>query len=828
MNVKRFLDSLMSSPEYRDQLCHMEMIPERSARTMAPERSVEPRLQKALSGLGIESLYTHQAEALNAVRAGECVAVVTGTASGKSLCYHIPVLERMLERPEATALYVFPTKALTQDQLKGLLRLKEGGDGLEFHAGAYDGDTPSQTRKKLRESGNIVMTNPDMLHSGVLPRHTSWGRFFGNLEYVVLDEVHTYRGVFGSHVANVIRRLKRVCSHYGSNPIFILCSATIANPREHAERLIGESCTLVDNDGSPRGKKYFVLWNPPQIGETVERRGASTEAREIMVRLISERIQTIAFARSRVVAELIYRYAREDLQRVSPSLARAVRAYRGGYLPRERREIEQQLFSGELLGITSTNALELGIDIGGLDAAVLVGYPGSIASTWQQAGRAGRGKGEAITFLVGFNAPLDQYLMQHPEYFFSQNPENAVIDPDNPHIALSHLRSAVFELPLGVEEEAGFGPSAPALLDLLEEDRQVILRGDRWYWTGRGYPSDDFSLRNSTENTYTIVDTTDSRRNVIGSTDEISAFMQLHTEAVYLHQGEPYFVSELNTEERVAYVHRADVDYYTQSITDRRVRIDDQQMEREWRHSRLGFGDVSVAFITYMFKKIKFYDRDSIGFGQINLPPVTLETSGMWLVPPLDALTAARSVGRSPSEGMLGVANVVGDVLPLFAMCDTHDVGTVVDSSNTGVPTLFLFDRYPGGVGFSAKAYERIEEVLEASCALIHGCGCADGCPSCVGSPIPPFSNGETDGDARGKVPDKEAALVILHALLEKAPYIPAPKAIRPAAGGEAGEGMEQGVSVKQRPPSEPLPAKLEMRLRRQVQRLKASREGSR
>ena len=814
MDVQRFLDSLRHSADYRGQIVHVEVLPARPARTRDPERPLARQVREALAAIGIEALYTHQADALDAVRRGEHVAVVTGTASGKSLCYHIPVLETLLKEPEATALYLFPTKALAQDQLKGLLRLKEAGTGLTFQAGTYDGDTPAQTRKTLREKGNIILTNPDMLHSGILPRHTSWARFFGNLAFVVIDEVHTYRGVFGSHVANVIRRLKRVCRHYGARPTFIVCSATIANPGEHAERLIGEACTLVDDDGSPRGKKYFVLWNPPQIGETVERRSASAEARDLMVRLISAGVQTIAFARARLVAELLYRYTREDLQRVRPSLARSVRAYRSGYLPRERREIERQLFSGELLGIASTNALELGIDIGGLDAAILVGYPGSIASTWQQAGRAGRGKGESLAILVGYNAPLDQYLMQHPEYFFEQSPERAVIDPDNPHIVLSHLRAAVFELPLPVDEEVSFGKTAPALLDLLDEDGQIVLRGDRWYWTGRGYPADDFSLRNSTENTYTIVDTTDGGRSVIGSTDEISAFTQLHTEAVYLHQGEPYFVQELNLKERVAFVHRADLDYYTQAITDQRIRIEEEQTAKVWRRSRLGWGDVSVTFISYMFKKIKFYDRDSIGFGQIDLPPVSLETAGMWLIPPLDVLAQVRAAGRSAAEGMLGLANVFGEVLPLFAMCDTHDVGTVVDSSNTGVPTLFLFDRYPGGVGFAAIAYDRIEEVLEACCSLIHGCSCRDGCPSCVGSPIPPFSAGEVDGDARGKVPDKEAALIIVHGLLEKAPYIPRPR--------EPQEPLPPlRTAPVARPPREPLPEKLELRLRRQVQRLK-------
>lgn len=822
MQVEKFLEHLQSDPQYRRQIVHVETIPPRPAvRRAVP---LPPPLEKALTDMGIEALYAHQAEAVEAVRRGENVVVATGTASGKSLCYNLPVLEGLIEQGEATALYLFPTKALAQDQLRSLLRFKELCEGLPLRAGTYDGDTPPNTRRTLREEGNCILTNPDMLHSGILPRHTSWGAFFENLRFVVIDEIHVYRGIFGSHVANVLRRLARIAAHYGARPVFIACSATIQNPKEHAEALIGAECTLVDQDGSPRGRRHFVFWNPPRIGETMERKSSTGEARELMVRLLCERVKTIAFTRARVVAELLYRSTREELQRRQPSLARAVRAYRGGYLPAERREIERALFQGELLGIASTNALELGVDVGGLDAAILVGYPGSIASTLQQAGRAGRGGQESVAFLVAHNAPLDQYLMQHPRYFFERSPERAVVDPDNPHVVLGHLRAAVFELPLAVSEERNFGPSAPALLDLLAEDGQIVLIGDRWYWRGQGkaYPADDVSLRSGTERTYTIVDTTGGKNEVIGSTDEISAFMQLHTEAVYLHNGETYFVSELDLVERVAYVHRADVDYYTQAITDQRIRIDEEQAQKVWRRSRMGFGDVSVTFVTFMFKKIRFDGRDSIGFGKVDLPPLPLETAGMWLVPPLDAFRAVREAGRSPSEGMLGLANVVAEVLPLFAMCDPSDIGAVVDSSNTGVPTLFLYDRYPGGVGFASKAYELIEEVLTACCELIHACECTGGCPSCVGAPIPPYVRGEADGDARGKVPDKEAALVILHALLEREPYIP--KA-RPAPGVEAPQ--LQGAPVV-RPRSEPLPERLELRLRKQMQRLKESQGGNR
>lgn len=825
MNVSRLLDHLVSDRDYRGQVVHIETLPQREARTRSPHEPIHPSVEQALRAMGISALYTHQADAIDAVRRKQNVVVVTGTASGKSLCYHIPVLETLIERPGATALYMFPTKALAQDQLKGLLRFKEIVPSLALVAGTYDGDTPPNTRRTLRDEGNAILTNPDMLHSGIMPRHTSWARFFESLQYVVIDEVHTYRGIFGSHVANVLRRLQRITRFYGSDPTYILCSATIRNPLEHAQTLTGLPCTLIDDDGAPRGKKHVVFWNPPRIGETSERRSTNGEARNLMVELLANRMQTITFARSRIVAELLYRYVREDLEHRQPTLARKIRAYRGGYLPAERREIEQQLFSGELMGITSTNALELGIDIGSLDAVIVVGYPGSISSTWQQIGRAGRKHDESIAFLVAQNAPLDQYLMQHPEYFFEQNPESAIIDPDNPHIVLGHLRATMFELPLHVNEERIFGPKAPALIDLLDEDRQIIRRADLWYWTGKGYPADDFSLRNSTDLTYTIVDTTSGKNQVIGSTDELSAFMQLHTEAVYLHHGEPYFVSELNLDERIAYVHRADPDYYTQSITDQRIRVIDEQMNHDWRGSKVSFGDVSVTFITFMYKKIKFYDRDSIGFGPVDLPPLPLDTCAMWIVPKLRSLKAVREAGRSPAEAMLAIANVVTDVISLFAMCDSNDIGSVIDSSNTGVPTLFIYDRYPGGAGFAQNAYELIEDIMDASCRLILSCDCLDGCPSCVGSPIPPYVQGDLDGSPQGLVPDKEGALVILHDLLDRPAYVPTRPRVHGTVGTvmgpeDAAPGQSEAASIK-RPPSDPLPEQLELRLRRRLQSFK-------
>jgi DEAD/DEAH box helicase domain-containing protein len=819
MDAARFIERLKLAPEYRGQIVHVESLPERQARYEEVVPPLHERVAAILAKVGIERLYTHQAQAIRAIREGRDVAVVTSTASGKTLCYNAPVLERLAVDGRAKALYLFPTKALAQDQLRGLLRYREIDPDMPIVAGTYDGDTPPNARRKLRDEGNIILTNPDMLHQGILPRHPAWGQFFANLAFVVVDEMHTYRGVFGSNVACVIRRLERVCEHYGARPQFICCSATIANPKELAEKLIDRSITLIDDDGAPRGPKKFVFWNPPFIDAArVERGSSSAEAERLLVDLVRERVQTIAFVKARVVAELIYRFAQERLQQVSPSLARAIKPYRGGYLPEERRDIERRLFSGELLGVTSTNALELGIDIGSLDAAILTGYPGTIASTWQQAGRAGRGQEEALVILVGQSTPIDQYLMSHPEYFFGRSTEAAVIDPHNPYILARHLRCAAFELPLGARDMARFGEYMPAILEILEEQREIVRRGNRWYWSHPSYPSEAVKLRNASDNTYTIVDTTQDYRSetmpwtgsfagrdrrapsakdtaanrVIGTMDELSAFEQIHPEAIYLHDGETYFVSQLDVEKKAAFVEKADVDYFTQSISESIVKIENEQESMKFRRATASFGDVTVTSLVYMFKKIKFHGRESIGFGKVSLPPQVMGTVAFWLVPPLSTLNLVREWGRDPSEGLYGIGNVITEVVPLYAMCDPRDVGAVVDSLNTGSPTLFVYDRYPGGVGFAERAYRSLEDVLRACLEMVKACKCEDGCPSCVGAPVPPFAQNDPDLSPRGRIPDKEAALVILHDLLEMEPYVPKPVE-RPARRAGVAPGDWEG-----------------------------------
>lgn len=776
MDTSVFLELLKQRKSYEGQVVHIEHLPERPpVYEELPEGTVDSRVTDALAVMGSSNLYSHQARAIRLVKAGRSVVIVTGTASGKTLCYNVPVVDAVLNNPLATALYIYPTKALAQDQLRAINKFGEANEDIRFLAGAYDGDTPQNERRKLRDRGSVVLTNPDMLHQGILPQHARWNRFFTNLKYVVLDEVHSYRGVFGSHLANVLRRLKRICDHCGSSPQFICCSATIANPKAHAEGITGARMDLIDEDGSPRGQRTMVFWNPPVLadhriaGATFdtggERRSPLGEAVELMCSLVKENIQTIAFVRTRLMAELIYHHCREYLGGVSPKLARAVHAYRGGYLPEERREIERKLASGEILGVASTNALELGIDIGSLDASILVGYPGTIASTWQQAGRAGRKGDGALIFLIADNSPIDQYLMTHQDYLLMQNPEQAVVDPDNPHIAIGHIKCAVSELPLSDSQAEMFGEYSIPLLEMLEEDTTVRHIDNRWYWASSEYPAAEVNLRNICGPVYTIQDASQGNK-VIGTMDEVSALAQLHTHAVYLHGADTYFVEVLDFDKKIAFVTKRDLDYYTQSIQVSRIRIDETEEETPWRNCCLGFGDVTVTTTIPMFKKIKFHSRDSLGYEQLEMPPQSLETVSLWLVPPDSAVEAVRARGRVFAEGLIGVANALVECAPLYVMCDVQDIGVVVDASNLNKDALFLYDRYPGGMGYALRCLQSIEELMHTVYSVVSQCSCENGCPSCVGSAVPAFAMTDLDSGTRGRIPDKEGALIILRELL--------------------------------------------------------------
>ncbi|HMB69144.1 MAG TPA: DEAD/DEAH box helicase [bacterium] len=794
MDVDRFLEKLTTQRGYDDQIAHVESLPARPARYAELDPPFPPALRTALQGLEICDLYEHQARCAREVRAGRNVAVVTSTASGKTLAYTLPVLERLLEEPQATALFLYPTKALAQDQLRGLHRLAELSPGIDevLRTGTYDGDTPSSSRKKIRDEGNVILTNPDMLHSGILPYHAKWSRFLSRLRYVVIDEIHAYRGIFGSNVANVVRRLRRACAHYESDPQFLLCSATIANPHDFARTLIGDDVELIDQDGSPRGAKKFVLWNAPFTDPgNMQRRSSNVEAHLLMTELVKERVQTICFSRARVTAELIYRYTQEALTRSKPELAKLVRSYRGGYLPKERRQIEKALFSGELLGVSSTNALELGIDIGTLDASIVTGFPSTIASLWQQAGRAGRGREESVTFFVAYNDPIDQYLVRHPEYLFSQSPESAVIDPENPYILSGHLQCAAFELPLDGEDEEMFGGITRDLARLLEENGRTRRVDGKSYWANTDFPSRTVSLRHMSDDTYSILAVPpDTGRGsafrpetgpdfqvpgpgeaeLIGNVDSISALELLYPEAVYLHDGETFVVRHLDLEGKAAYVERREVDYYTNVVIDQSVLLRETRERDTWGASEIGFGDATVTWVPSFFKKIQFFSVDSVGYGKLDLPSQDIDTTAFWITPPKELRTALRAAGKNPVEGLAGVRNLLISVIPLFAMCDRADIGGTVDSRNLGQPTVFLYDRYPGGLGFVEHAFRLPHDVLAACRDLVEGCPCEDGCPSCVGLPVLRAPQHQ-DPDVGGAwpIPDKEAARWILGALIEAA-----------------------------------------------------------
>ncbi len=692
---------------------------------------LKPELAAALAGRGIEHLYSHQAEAYDAVRGGRHLVVVTPTASGKTLCYNLPVLQRLLEDPERRAIYLFPTKALAQDQLAELGALKHGLP-IDLRIDTYDGDTSPGRRAAIREAGHIVMTNPDMLHTGVLPHHTRWRRLFSSLEFVVIDELHTYRGLFGSQVANVIRRLKRICEFYGSHPTFICASATIANPLQLARRLLEEDdIALVDRNGAPRGERRLIFYNPPLLNrELGVRRSSMLEARRIAAPWIRSGIQTIVFCRSRLQVEVMLSYLREDL---APRLDanKRVRGYRAGYLPLHRREIEAGLRAGDITGVVSTNALELGIDIGSLQTSVLVGYPGTIASTWQQLGRAGRRAGSVGVF-VASSSPLDQFIVRHPEYFLSSDPEEGLVDPDNLLILAGHLQAGLFELPFEDQERLGRA-DVRQLLQLFEEDGSATRSAGRWFWSRQAFPAEEIHLRRIAANNVIIIDTSHPRPQVIGEMDQFSTPVFLHEEAVYLHEGAQYHVDRLDWDEKKAYVRPVEVDYYTDALSSVTIQVLDTFAGPDGEPVARHHGEVKVTALASMFKKIRFHTHENIGSGPIHLPEQTLHTTGYWLT--LDS-GLWNALGRETLEaGLQGMAHSLRHVASLRLMCDPRDLGAIAEvrSVTTKLPTVTVYEIYPGGVGYASRMYDLHHQLLEDAASLVRECPCAAGCPSCIG-----------------------------------------------------------------------------------------------
>jgi DEAD/DEAH box helicase domain-containing protein len=770
---------------------------------------IDERLTSALAARGIEQLYSHQAEAFAHVLAGRNVVTITPTASGKTLCYNAPVLNAILQDPAARALYLFPTKALAQDQLAELHALAEllreqsargPREAPEAAAGrqragvwphaqvskitrdsevdigvfTYDGDTPSDARRAIRGKAHVVLSNPDMVHSGILPHHPRWAKLFENLRFVVIDELHAYRGVFGSHLANILRRLQRICRHYGSDPIFICSSATIANPRELAEGLTGRPFELVEKNGAPRGEKFFLFVNPPVVNAQLGiRRSYLAEARRVALEFLRHNLQLILFGQSRLAVEILTTYLK-DAFHGPPGAADVIRGYRGGYLPNRRREIERGLREGQVRAVVSTNALELGIDIGALDVSVMAGYPGTIAATWQRAGRAGRRTSRSAAVLVASSAPIDQFVVRNPSYFFDASPEHALINPDNLHILLDHVKCAAFELPFKNDEHFGAEGrldevDLQAILSVLSEEGFVHQADGQWNWTNESYPADAVSLRSVSSDNFVVVDCTSGER-VIGETDFTSGPSTLHEKAIYILEGQLFQVERLDFDGRKAYLRAVDCDYYTDAITYTKVTILDT-FASEASGFRLpassdvpssssdGFrvpeakrshGEVHVVSRVVGFKKIKFYTNENVGSGELDLPEQQMHTSSYWVTIPADVMSSLPFAGDDRRDGVIGLAFAMKNIAQLLLMCDRHDIGLSVDggtlerSKRTGgvggvpdalatEPNVFIYDNYPGGIGFSRPLYEMHSLLLARTRELIVGCPCESGCPSCVG-----------------------------------------------------------------------------------------------
>jgi DEAD/DEAH box helicase domain-containing protein len=782
--VQEILEGLAAQHHADEVLTAVKHIPAREAEYRPMPEWIRPELAAAYRAKGIEKLYSHQAASAELARAGKNFVVVTPTASGKTLCYNLPVLNAVLENPDTRALYLFPTKALAQDQLTELHDLATRLDDC-FGVFTYDGDTPSDARKAIRERGHVIVTNPDMLHTGILPHHTKWTRVFENLRYIVLDELHTYRGVFGSHLTNVLRRLARIAEFYGSKPQFICCSATIANPGELASQLIEKpDVKVIEENGAPAAEKLFVFYNPPMINRNLGiRRSYLNETTRLAKELLARKLQTIVFANSRLHTEVLLTYL-QRANRPGPGEPEPIRGYRGGYLPGERREIERGLRDGRIRGVVATNALELGIDIGSLDASVMAGYAGSIAATWQRAGRAGRRNGSSCAVMVASSAPLDQFIVQNPDYFFGRSPEHAYVQPDNLEILVNHLKCAAFELPITAEDKFG-AAEVQNLCERMGEAGFLHKSGGNWHWVQEAYPADTVSLRSVTSDNFIIIDITghpetteDGEPEVIGEVDFSSALTTVHPKAIYIHGGQQYHVERLDFDKRKAYVKSVNVDYYTDAIRYTQVRVlEIAEEERIAGPAMRVHGDVLVRSQVVGFKKIKFFTNENIGAGKLELPENEMHTTAFWITLENKLLTSLPYALSDRQSGIFGLLYAMASMATLLLMCDGRDLGTAVGerppSPGVGAdwqefspasndptqmkeffePNLYLYDAYPGGIGFSEPLFKVHEILLRKTREMITGCPCDKGCPSCVGPA----------GEKCEKT--KEAALAILERL---------------------------------------------------------------
>ncbi len=757
MDVSAFLDDIRGLPWYRDQIAHREDVASRAPSRADLAEPISPDLERALRSVGIDSFYTHQAQAIDAVRRGENVIVATPAASGKSLCYNVPVLDALTHDRSARALYIFPTKALTQDQARGFSELAP--EGNRVRCDIFDGDTEPDERAQVRRNAKVVLTNPDMLHAGILPNHRSWHGFLRGLRYVVIDEAHSYRGVFGSHVAAVLRRLRRLCSRFGSDPRFILCSATLANPAEHAERLVGLPFRVVEDSGAPYAGKDFVFWNPPMIDVAEgRRRSTNGEAAMLLSELLRRHIRTLAFVPSRRMAELLYIWTRDQLADTSPDTAKRLAPYRAGYLPEDRRRIEKDMFEGRLLGLTTTSAMEMGVDIGDLDATLLSGYPGTIARTWQQAGRSGRRGERALTVMIARDNPLDQYLMRHPQTFFGKLHENARISTTNHHILKPQILCAAYEAPITAADAGLFDGDVAGLADEMVDEGLLQRVNGRWHLhPDVEYPAKDVSIRSASSSFYTLVEKDSGA--ILETVGEATAYTELHPGGIYLHQGESFLIADLDIEGLTAYAVKSDLPYYTEvrHLTDSRLlNIYD---EKAAGATKAYLGEVAVTTTVVGFARKAHGSHEVIGEEYLSLPPQTFETVALWFDIPPSTLARLRAKKLALAGGLHAAEHAAIGVLPLFALCDRNDIGGISTPlhPDTGRPQVLIHDGHAGGVGIAEHGYEVIEDLWQATLEVVSECPCESGCPGCIHSPKCGNNNEPLD---------KTAAALILRELL--------------------------------------------------------------
>ena len=738
MNLSQYIETLKRDSGFMANVSCWHEIPPRPARYEPFPDAIDARIVEVLKKRGVNALYSHQYQAVSAALAGEDIVVVTPTASGKTLCYNLPVLNAILGDNDARALYLFPTKALSADQAAELYELVELL-GADIKCYTYDGDTAAPARAAIRQAGHVVVTNPDMLHSGILPHHTKWVKLFENLRYIVIDEIHAYRGVFGGNLANVIRRLRRICAFYGSHPQFICCSATIRNPAELASQIIDGPVKLIDDNGAPAGRKHVVFYNPPVINRQLGiRKGALGETCRIAQGFLKNGIQQIIFSRSRVTVEVLVRRLKDQV-RDPLGNAGQVRGYRSGYLPTQRREIERELRAGRISAVVSTNALELGIDIGQLDVCIICGYPGTIASTWQQAGRAGRRGEESLLILVGTSDPLDQYMMTHPDYFFAQSPESAFVNPDNLYILLNHVKCAAYELPFSDGEKLGHVDSTEELLDYLAEQGFLMHVDGRYHWMAEEFPQAGISLRGGADQNFVIIDISNpAHRRVIGEMDRFTVPMLLHQYAIYMHEGQQYQVEQLDFDDKKAYVRAVDVDYYTDADLSTSMKVLDVFGEQPSGPLTRYHGEVMVSSIVKLFKKMKLDTRENLGWGPVQLPELEMQTTACWWTLPEEL--EQRYPRDALQDAMVGLCHLMRAIAPLHLMCSTADIAVVyhVRDPFTQRPTLYFYDCVEGGLGLSDHVYESDLTLFRESRDRLNDCPCENGCPSCVGASVSP------------------------------------------------------------------------------------------